>query len=416
MDERTPAGRRGRRIAALAVAALAASAVPAQAALPPEYDPDAVARAIVADAATLDAAATGWHELAAPVPDPLPAPGVEHDAFPAAVVAKPLGGFPTAAADFAILSNGDVWIVDEPNDSEEHGVDLPAENGALHGDTDYDVTVLKVGVQVPAGANCVSLDYRFLSEEFDEYVGAQYNDAFIAEIDPPGGAPAWTTNGSTITHSGDFATAPNGGVVSINGVGGLAATAADAAGTTFDGATGLITTKAPITPGPHSIFLSIFDQGDARWDSAVFLDRLAFFSESSTTCRPPQTPGTGAPPAVNNDIRIRGGKVTLAKGAATITVRVPGPGKLRAAQAPAAKKQAKLIKPATKTVAKAGAVKLRIKPTKAGLKRLNQKRALPVRIAVRFTPTGGPANTEVAKVTIKPQPKPKAKPKPRKQR
>ena len=57
--------------------------------------------------------------------------------------------------------------------------------------------------------------------------------------------------------------------MSINGVGGVAATAEEAIGTTFDGATGRVTTKNPITPGAHTIFLSIFDQGDQIYDSVV---------------------------------------------------------------------------------------------------------------------------------------------------
>jgi hypothetical protein len=427
-DERTPARSRRRRVAAIAVGAvvaLGATSAPASAVIVPEYDPDEVARAIVHDPLTLDATNTDWAELATPVPVPLPGPGEEHDPFPAAVSEGPLGGFPTSPADYGILSTGDVQIVDTPNDSGSDGQNLfgdPDDNGTLHGDTDEDVTVLKVGVNVPTGANCVSLDYRFLSEEFPEWVNSEYNDAFIAEIDPPGGVPGWSTSGSVITHAGDFATAPNGEPVSINGVGGVAATAEEAAGTTFDGATGRVTTKSPITPGPHTIFLSIFDQGDEVWDSAVMLDRLAFINESPATCKPPEVPvivppppppappaGPPPPPPPPNDITVPGGSVTFSNGSATITVQVPGPGTLSASQAPAAgasratiaAKKKKLIKPATKTVTKAGKVKLKIKPTKAGLKQLKKKRKLKVRLAITFTPVGGTPNTEVAKITIK---------------
>jgi hypothetical protein len=427
-DERMPAGRRRARIATIAVgavAALGATAAPAAAVIVPDYDPDAVAEAIIHDPGTLVAASTDWHELATPVPVPLPGPTDPHDPFPAAISEGPLGGFPTSPATYGILSTGDVQDVDQPNDSDSTSSSLfgdPDDNGALHGDTDEDVTVLKVGVNVPAGANCATLDYRFLSEEFDEYVGSEYNDAFIAEIDPPGGAPGWSTNGSTITHAGDFATAPNGAPVSINGVGGVAATAAEAVGTTFDGATGRVTTKSPITPGPHTIFLSIFDQSDEVWDSAVMLDRLAFINESPATCKPPEVPvivpppppppaqpGPPPPPPPPNDITVPGGSVTFANGTVTLTVTVPGPGTLSASQAPAAgaarasiaAKKKKLIKPATKTVTKAGKVKLKIKLTKAGKKQLRKKGKLKVRVAITFTPTGGAPNTEVAKITIK---------------
>ena len=47
-----------------------------------------------------------------------------------------------------------------------------------------------------------------------------------------------------------------------------------ARGTTFDGATRLLRASTKITPGRHRLYLSIFDQGDRIYDSAVFLDNL----------------------------------------------------------------------------------------------------------------------------------------------
>ena len=44
--------------------------------------------------------------------------------------------------------------------------------GVDRGDQARDYTVLKIDVNVPAGANCMALDYRFLSEEFPEFVGS----------------------------------------------------------------------------------------------------------------------------------------------------------------------------------------------------------------------------------------------------
>ncbi len=51
-------------------------------------------------------------------------------------------------------------------------------------------------------------------------------------------------------------------------------TAANANGTTYGGATPILRASTPITPGVHSLFLSIFDQGDRGYDSAAFVDNL----------------------------------------------------------------------------------------------------------------------------------------------
>ena len=36
---------------------------------------------------------------------------------------------------------------------------------------------------MPHGQSCLTVDLRFLSEEFAEFVGGHVNDAFVAELD-----------------------------------------------------------------------------------------------------------------------------------------------------------------------------------------------------------------------------------------
>ena len=50
---------------------------------------------------------------------------------------------------------------------------------------------MRIRVHVPKGANCLSFRFKFLSEEFPEFVGTEYNDAFIAEVDH---SPTWKAN------------------------------------------------------------------------------------------------------------------------------------------------------------------------------------------------------------------------------
>ncbi|MCK0114344.1 choice-of-anchor L domain-containing protein, partial [Ornithinimicrobium sp. F0845] len=202
----------------------------------------------------------------------------------------PLTGFPRDGGTFAILSSGEVSGVDQPGT--HASTDLNSDH--VRGDTDYDVTILKVDLAVPEGSNCLTFDFRFLSEEFPRYVGTQYNDAFIAELD----TSTWTTSGSTITAPDNFAFDADGNVVSINstGIGGMTPEAG--AGTAFDGgipsgdtdgaATTLLTASTAITPGAHSVYFSIFDQGDRILDSAVFLDGLVvgYTPDPEVDCAP----------------------------------------------------------------------------------------------------------------------------------
>ena len=69
------------------------------------------------------------------------------------------------------------------------------------------MTVLAIPINVPAGANCLSFDFRFLSEEYPDFIDSQFNDAFIAELD----SSTWVSSGPVITGlENDFALDANG--------------------------------------------------------------------------------------------------------------------------------------------------------------------------------------------------------------
>ena len=108
-------------------------------------------------------------------------------------------------------------------------------------------------------------------------------------------------------------------------------TAADAAGTPFGGATAPLRAKTVVTPGTHTVYLSIFDQGDLALDSAVFVDALRTTNESSATCvRGSQAIGPGLAitgPGVGFVSRSRFPTLTGTAGdgpgdAPTVTVRI----------------------------------------------------------------------------------------------
>jgi uncharacterized repeat protein (TIGR01451 family) len=214
----------------------------------------------------------------------------------------PLSFFPTAGSTFGILTTGNVNLADDPNSAPNSGADDGG--GNVRGNTDFDVSILRLGIDVPPTANCLSFNFAFYSDEFPEYVNTQYNDAFIAELDTSN----WTTSGSTIMAPNNFAFDPSNNVISINSTGNTAMNAANAAGTTYDGATPLLSAATQVTPGAHTLYLSIFDQGDRVLDSATFLDdlRVGFVPNPAVNCKAGAKPVnfilTLAPPTATNPV------------------------------------------------------------------------------------------------------------------
>jgi Bacterial Ig-like domain (group 1) len=203
--------------------------------------------------------------------------------------------FPTNGNTFGILTSGEVTNVDDPGTF----TSVNDGGGPVRGTSDRDVSILQILLNAPENSNCLSFDFKFLSEEYPIYVGTAFNDAFIAELD----LSTWTTAASTITAPNNFAFDADGNVVSINstGIGGMSP--AQGIGTAYDGglgggedengaATVVLSASTQITPGLHTLYLSIFDQGDNILDSAVFLDnlRIGFVPNPEVNCQPGAEP------------------------------------------------------------------------------------------------------------------------------
>jgi hypothetical protein len=214
---------------------------------------------------------------------------------PNAVSTTALTGFPRHGKSYGILTSGSAALADNANNATGSGADLGGPS--VRGNTDFDVSILKINLSVPSGANCLAFNFRFLSEEYPEFVNTGFNDAFIAELDNS----TWTTSGSAISAPNNFAFDENGQVISINSTGAASVSAVNSSGTTYDAATQRLSARTPITPGAHSLYLSIFDQGDHIYDSAVFLDNLDLFSAESANC---QTGAEGGPTIVTVDPEV----------------------------------------------------------------------------------------------------------------
>ncbi|HWJ08590.1 MAG TPA: MBG domain-containing protein, partial [Nocardioides sp.] len=199
-------------------------------------------------------------------------------------------GFPSPSGPFGILTTGTMSGIQGAqtnlNDVIINGTQT------IRGNSARDATVMKIDFTAPEGTNCLSMNFKFLTEEFPEFIGQQFNDGFIAELDSTTWTANQTTSDATITAPLNFAKDAAGAVVSVNstGIGGM--TAASASGSVYDGATTLLRANTAVTPGAHSLYLSIFDQGDARYDSAVFVNNLrtSFIPNPAINCVPGAQP------------------------------------------------------------------------------------------------------------------------------
>ena len=235
-----------------------------------------------------------------------------------------LSWFATHGSNFGILTSGDVNLADDANNAQDSGADLGG--ASLRGDSDFDVTVLQLNLTAPVGANCLEFDFAFYSEEFEEYVGTTFNDAFIAELN----ASTWTTSGSTISAPNNFAFDPSHDVISINSTGATAMTEANANGTTYDGATALLSAATPIAGAANTLYLSIFDQGDGAYDSAVFVDNVRFLTVANVA-----TDCVAGAQVVSGGDELIDTQTTGADGKATFSGLEPGTYWLDETQAPA---------------------------------------------------------------------------------
>jgi len=194
----------------------------------------------------------------------------------AGVSTKRLAGFPLQGKSFLILSTGNVLRADDKNSSGKSGQNAggPGIRGAR------DVTMFRINLRVPEGRNCLRVRFRFLTEEFPEFVNDEFNDAFIMELEETT-CEARPLGGPRIEAPDNFATDSAGGLISVNSTGDTTLTKANAKGTTYDGATRRLRASTRITPGRHRLYMSIFDQGDRQFDSTVFVDRLTVVKSAS---------------------------------------------------------------------------------------------------------------------------------------
>ena len=192
-------------------------------------------------------------------------------------------GMPSHGASYTVLSSGNaVSDMHYTGGAEVSAAYVNAPGTDAHAYTSGDIndlTVLKATVDVPVSDNCLSFDFRFLSQEFPYWVG-QFNDGLIVQLD----RNDWTSVSvhGGFTAPGNFAFDASGQPLSVNSTGLLGMSVAGAAGTGFastgssvGGGTALLSAHASITPGSHAVYFSIFDQGDHSLDTGALIDNLS---------------------------------------------------------------------------------------------------------------------------------------------
>ena len=198
---------------------------------------------------------------------------------PAAVSTSPLVGFPRAGRSYAVLSTGDATAIDDENEQE----DLSSDNGGPDYRGAMDAAVLRVDLRVPRRANCLSFSFRYLSEEYDEFVDTEFNDGFLAEIR----RSTWRVGAGDprVRAPHNIAFDRERTPITVNSTGDFSVTPERAARTTYDGGTRRLRASRKLPRGARRarMTFSIFDQGDREYDSTVVIDRLTV--NRRTPCR-----------------------------------------------------------------------------------------------------------------------------------
>ncbi len=203
-----------------------------------------------------------------------------------------LGGFPVQGDSFAVISTGGAANAFLPNLSNFLSTVL----SGLNTSQGRDLVQLTLTLNVPTPSTYWAVNWKFFSEEFPEFVGSAFNDAFL--IEPP--SSSFTLSGANITAPNNVAFDPSGALVTVNTTGAIGMTSGNAAGTTSDEATEKLTTVGLIPSGASTITLvfSVMDLGDSIYDTTVFLDNFRFVSAALPSATPVQG-GSNEPPVID---------------------------------------------------------------------------------------------------------------------
>ena len=147
-----------------------------------------------------------------------------------------------------------------------------------------DIIEIRVTLQTPPSMHSFKFNFYFLSREYPDYVGSQFNDTF-------------TVMQSSSIFNGNIVFDQGGNVIDVNSALFTVTNQALLTGTGFDcgyrgGGTGWLTTISPAVPNEQfTLRFLIGDVSDGIYDSAVFLDAFEWREEEEKEPHPAQPIG-----------------------------------------------------------------------------------------------------------------------------
>ena len=192
----------------------------------------------------------------------------DSDPLGSAVFSQTASGFPTTGDSFFALSSGCAGRALD-TDIDAAVLSCALNDGPNGPGNATDLSQLEIKLNVPEGANQLSFDFKFFSEEYPTFIGSQFNDGFVVEV----GESTFTVDGSDLVAPDNQVFDEEGNPITINDTGVLGQDDAFAAGTAYGrpqngGATSRLNTSIPITGHPDTMTLtfSIFDVADQLYD------------------------------------------------------------------------------------------------------------------------------------------------------
>jgi hypothetical protein len=196
-----------------------------------------------------------------------------------------LAGFPTNGADYGLISSGNTDGANDPNAEENKTTNETGSPGGLSEGLDEanqgnDLGGIEINFNAPQVASpCLQVDVKFLSDEFNEFIGSQFNDFAVARLDNT--APPTVSIGASgfpeVSAPGNFLLDPSGSAITVNG----AYLVGDYDGsTTYDNATPKLTAQTPVTPGGRTLNVWVGDAGDSIYDTTLFVDNIRVIDQN----------------------------------------------------------------------------------------------------------------------------------------